>query len=372
MRTRLAALVVLAASAAGCLGPAIVEAPELVISGAPALGDPAVVALRARSAQCSEVPVDATCSGVLVAPRLVLTAAHCVEGIGARGFVEVSFGPSVQAATTRILAVSSRSHPRYDATTGEYDVGVLLLATDAPVAPMALPTATAMELAPGAALRVVGFGLTMRSAGDSGIKREGIMQLGAVRAASFDAVPGPALSCEGDSGGPVFATVGGSEQLVGITSRGDFACRTQALQVRVDAVLDFVMPEIAAAASAPIGWSAAGTPFADVNTIQCTRDEDCPALALCEAPRCVLPVLGPGSFGASCVTDAECGAGSECARVWPDGADACHCFAASTTPPAMPGHAGCGVAPGRRSGDTWRAGLVVLLLALGRDRARRR
>jgi len=106
--------------------------------------DPAVVAVAHRPIACEDAPA-VTCSGVLVAPRVVLTAAHCVEGMGSRGVLEVVFGPSAAQRTSEIIVQSFQVYSGYDASTGDGDLAVLLLAEDAPVAPIARPTATSIR-----------------------------------------------------------------------------------------------------------------------------------------------------------------------------------------------------------------------------------
>src|SRR6185312_7004237 len=156
-------------------------------------GDPAVVAVLHRPIGCGDAPA-AFCSGVLVAPRVVITAAHCLDQAAPRGDLEVAFGASADGATAVIAVADAQMYSGYDPSTGDGDVAALLLADDAPVAPIAAPTGGVADVAAGGALRAVGFGVTSSTAGDPGVKREGAMQLGAVRAASFDATPAPAMT----------------------------------------------------------------------------------------------------------------------------------------------------------------------------------
>ena len=315
--------------AAGALG-ALVWA---IVAGTPTTGDPAVVAIAHRPVTCGDTPV-VSCSGVLIAPRVVLTAAHCVENSPSRGTLEVLFGSDANAPSAVIVVQSTQVFDGYDPMTGDGDLALLLLADAASVTPIGLPTGSVDDLASAASLRAVGFGVTAFAANDSGIKREGTLSLGAIRAASFDATPSPSMTCTADSGGPVFATIGNSEELVGITSRGDAGCIANAVNARVDiAIASFVDPYLTASSSAPAGWPASTSFFTDT----CTIDEMCPALMSCEMGRCGFRWLGYGRFGGSCIDDAGCGTG-RCVRAWPTGIDACHCFTEDTPP--MPGDPG--------------------------------
>jgi hypothetical protein len=309
----------------------------------------------------------------------VITAAHCLDQAAPRGDLEVAFGASADGATAVIVVAGAQVYSGYDPSTGDGDVAALLLAADAPVAPIAAPTGGVADVAAGGALRAVGFGVTSPVAGDPGVKREGAMQLGAVRAASFDATPAPAMTCAADSGGPVFATIASAEQLVGVTSRGDAACAATATNARYDVVkAPFVDPFAQASASAPAGWPAGLTSIDQLAAHACATDDECPALMTClDEPagrRCGFHWLGAGAFGAACADDATCGPSGRCARVWPDGADACHCFASSTAPPGPdaagpppPGDTGCCGAA--RGSPGWLAIAIAITAARRRGRS---
>ncbi|MCA9665273.1 MAG: trypsin-like serine protease, partial [Myxococcales bacterium] len=47
-------------------------------------------------------------------------------------------------------------------------------------------------------------------------------------------------TCKGDSGGPAFATLGGREVQIGVTSRGAMPCGTSAIDTRVDTFVDWI------------------------------------------------------------------------------------------------------------------------------------
>ena len=97
---------------------------------------------------------------------------------------------------------------------------------------------------------IVGFGVAEPGAGERGLKRTGQTRVSAVEAGAFETVPNPAMTCQVDSGGPVFLISSEGEVLAGLTSNGDAACEAYAVNTRVDVYLDdFLDPVLAEAAT---------------------------------------------------------------------------------------------------------------------------
>ena len=154
------------------------------------------------------------CSATLIAPDLVVTAAHCISSIGRSGNVFAVGWANGRAITTRAIAIETR-HPGYapDGThTPANDIGLIVL--NAPieqVAPIPLGQASAQAL-DGVALTVLGYHVKSPNAltGDftcaTGTFRAGLLHLGC-----------PVIN--GNSGGPVLRpTPEGGWQLVGVIS----------------------------------------------------------------------------------------------------------------------------------------------------------
>ncbi|HEU4409865.1 MAG TPA: trypsin-like serine protease [Polyangiaceae bacterium] len=367
-------------------GPAgdAAAARSAIVGGASTAGDPAVVAIVARRVECEGASPTLLCSGTLVAPRAVLAAAHCLDAFGPEGAYEIVFGPSVEGEGVAVRG--AEAHPAYDPATHEHDLALFELARDAPVAPAALPPA-GFAPAPGAAARVVGYGVTRDEAEPEGVKRTGGTVVSAVTATAFEAAAAPSMSCSGDSGGPVLLASAAGEVVAGVTASGDPACRERAFNVRVDAHLDWLLARLGAIVAAPPAPEPSIAP-GDLCSAACAGHAECPADLRCAsdfsgASRCTLAGAGVGALGAACRADAECGGGGRCVRT--SGA-ACACFRPcdpmglpGTGGPPPPGASGgwggdgdgCALATPARGGAGPFAALVTLWLVRRRGQSRR-
>lgn len=370
-----------------------------ITNGSADTGDDAVVAIVLASGATE-------CSGTLVAPHVVLTAAHCTEQ--AITDVKLGTGSTATASTVRIASAIVAPQFAHTGTVLENDVALLVLASAVPVEPMPLGT-TAPDV--GTTVTLVGWGETGQDAGDTGQKRRGTGTVTALAPATFDVGPAPSQPCDGDSGGPALAISSGVQSVVGVTSHGDGSCARGATYVRVDAVLDtFVRPAMAAVAdgtAAPgarclfpeqcAGGAAACVTAPDDSsltycTTSCLRNADCPAGMACVdvggASQCRYAVPTPGAYGAACGSDADCAEGQctttgVCALRCDPTAPACldgfactntadidfYCLAA---PPAVGGGT-CALSPaGSSPALAWMAASGALGLRVARRRLRRR
>lgn len=173
---------------------------------------------------------DLVCTGTLVAPRLVITAGHCVTDKQA-GRYQVHYGNGDEAdfrskgvAVTRVDA-----SPYYRKDIGGHaDVAYLVLdeASEEKIIPVATDLDELRELlTPGKKATVVGFGVRSNETGEAGIKYAGPATI--KWQAGNEVWMGDAQGdgCSGDSGGPAFGRLANGEwRVFGVTSRGPTPC----------------------------------------------------------------------------------------------------------------------------------------------------
>lgn len=177
------------------------------------------------------------CTGTLVAPRIVLTAAHCLVDNPPVGAMEIRLGSDVNSvAVPRYGVARYGSHPMFCGTDTEvckediWDYGYIELLQDVagvqPTRPLTSQDAWDEAMQVGGTVTLVGYGLSDDGGDITGIKRE--VDVPIVRFSGtgleFQAGGDGRDSCQGDSGGPAFVTLASGEVLLGgITSRG-YSC----------------------------------------------------------------------------------------------------------------------------------------------------
>ncbi|MFF3462468.1 S1 family peptidase [Streptomyces sp. NPDC002619] len=229
-RKTAATVVAAAAAAASALiaAPSAVAAPEPIVGGSTTTTTSYPFMMQITDASQNQF-----CGGTLVAPKKVVTAAHCMVG-ETTGSVRVVGGRTYLNGTNGTVSRVSKIwiNPSYtDANNGD-DVAVLTLSTSMPYTTASYVSSSQTSVyAAGTTARILGWGTTSESGSSSNQLRTATVPIvsdsGCRSSYGSDFVQsdmvcagyssGGVDTCQGDSGGPLL--IGGV--LAGITSWGE-------------------------------------------------------------------------------------------------------------------------------------------------------
>ena len=230
------------------------------------------------------------CGGTLIAPRVVLTAGHCVEGSNASE-MDVVVGRTRltdEQSGERISVTKIVQYPTYNSKTVKGDVALLQLEHPAAVAPLALAhPGDGTPQAPGNRVMTIGWGATQEGGNISDelrfvrltVRSHGFCDriYGRIDDASQLCIGSSRAgedSCQGDSGGPVISGDGDATRLIGTVSYGEGCghANTPGVYSRVSSFAKWIDDNAAVLnGDAPAPVPVADAPTVRIGAIRCGR-----------------------------------------------------------------------------------------------------
>ena len=239
--------VAVAALSAGCADATedepVDQSESSIINGVETPGYPNIIALYGQKPGEQK---GSLCTASVIAPTVLLTAAHCVapavvgEGLVFKALLGHNLVDSANpSAKIDVSAVHWDRQFNAQALTNGHDIAVAILAQPINVTPLKFNRG---PLSGVSSARLVGYGL------NDGFNQTGagVKRTAEVPVSSIDdkfVVTGSwfgTTMCSGDSGGPVLAKINGEDVIIGVNSYGFIYCVGTGSSTRVDSYLGFI------------------------------------------------------------------------------------------------------------------------------------
>jgi len=298
------------------LPPSIGQSQHAIVNGQKNLAYPAAGTMMGEVGGQRQ----SFCSGTLIAPRVVLTAAHCIEAFDQQQLkqaklvwrmdIPTSTG-TYRSVYSEIDRTESKMHPQYKKGQGTnivHDVGVIVLKTAVfEVTPLPFNEKIMDATWKGNKILFMGYGL-LDGVRQTPAKDKWSTIMPVTEIAQYRGSPKPntfgyegknTSVCRGDSGGPAFYKINGKMTVIGVTSHGtDPRCRGTSFSFRTDPYVAWIKSFI--------------TKFSS-----CKAAADCGACRSCNSGVCdySTKVQPSAKLCGVCKTDAECGAGNACIKI---------------------------------------------------------
>lgn len=275
---------------------------QAVIGGKPDTRYPSIGSLQAQRRSF--------CTGTLIASRLVITAAHCIDSAvdsQNRG-IKIEFRidtPTTNSFQSTYYEVDSMiNHPQYGRSSGRIvnDIGVVILKKDVTgVTPMPVNTTALSNTLVGKKVLFLGYGLiqTRPQRTAPGRKYGAEITCRRVENDRIQTQDNGTSICSGDSGGPALYTVNGTLSLIGVnsyvtgsTSGGQPNCDGDGWSFRTDFFTSWIQPLI------------------NKHGGKCKTDTDCGPCYKCDATqgKCVLKgTAQTATYCKPCSNPSQCG-----------------------------------------------------------------
>ena len=157
------------------------------------------------------------CTGTLIGPNQILSAAHCIhEG----SQIQIGYGLTGRVVSG-LKVILARHHPRW--TQGPNDVSIIIFEGTLPANMVPVRISPMTGIPDGSDVLLAGYGVTSENSQDPGTLRQVNARIRQFDGDNKEFAMQEGLgvgSCYGDSGGPAYISKGGALSVIGATSRG--------------------------------------------------------------------------------------------------------------------------------------------------------